>query len=650
MGSLALNASREKVQGAMANRSLGTAEANALDFASIMAGQLSAATADPAGAALAAPDEGQDVQVLAEDAPIEDELNPAVTDPAGALVPTPAPEVVVSMAQPWRPDAVAVPDASASTAAAPAEPLRADGVSKALVSPDGQDTDLPWARSVPGKTVPSDQVPAVLAESGKTADPANVAPAVLIPGANLSVTQTARGSARTVLDPLAPTVGMRLDSGKPVVTALAEQSAQPQATTSVTEQGVSQDEPRRSLPTPQTGGSMVGQPSLTSPVTQEPKKSEGAVGIPAPVIPTAPSDPSASTIDPAVLSNMPHAWSALQTEVRSTGTIDSARAQTSTVPSATRAEALPTALPTGLPLAFQRVATQVQDTQTPKRPARSDDASTAAFSRMRASAESKAASSTVAPAVMRPELDDDGRGKTFTTVATSLPNSAQPMPVEVLVPPVSRREDAVGASTAGLEQVHVSGVFQPTVTQAVQNEASAPQRHLQASMTQPMGSAGFTDELVGMVNIWVKDQAQQGPMTAELRLNPESMGPVQIRIEMDGSVARVDFAASQQETRLAIEATLNDLSQSLESSGIRLAGSEVSTDLGGRGESSTAAFAGSMDNRGGDQSSPQQSPGWAEQQAGIRQLSDAPDREGPLGMTTQGLPQRNGRSGLDLYA
>jgi flagellar hook-length control protein FliK len=91
-----------------------------------------------------------------------------------------------------------------------------------------------------------------------------------------------------------------------------------------------------------------------------------------------------------------------------------------------------------------------------------------------------------------------------------------------------------------------------------------------------MDSPAFTQALTDRVAFWVNGPAAEGQMTAELRLNPAEMGPVHIRIELDGQNAQIDFAAAAAETRQAIEASLGQLSAALEESGLKLSGGGVS--------------------------------------------------------------------------
>jgi flagellar hook-length control protein FliK len=100
--------------------------------------------------------------------------------------------------------------------------------------------------------------------------------------------------------------------------------------------------------------------------------------------------------------------------------------------------------------------------------------------------------------------------------------------------------------------------------------------HLTDTLPTPVNSPEFAQALSDKVGLWVKGAAQEGPMTAELRLNPAEMGPVHIRIELDGQTANVDFAAQALETRQAIEASLPMLSEALAQAGLSLSGGGVS--------------------------------------------------------------------------
>lgn len=170
-------------------------------------------------------------------------------------------------------------------------------------------------------------------------------------------------------------------------------------------------------------------------------------------------------------------------------------------------------------------------------------------------------------------------------------------------------------------------------------------RHESAALQQTVGTPAFTDELIGQVKVWVKQATDEGPMTAELHLNPADMGPVMVRIEVDGQVAQVNFAAQHAETRQAIEASLSMLSASLEEAGIQLSGSDVSD----QGTSSQQAWG--FDSRGDGQSR-QSSQAFAtaseQGQTGLRPQGDRVDddawRQTPVSRSASSA------TGLDLYA
>lgn len=116
----------------------------------------------------------------------------------------------------------------------------------------------------------------------------------------------------------------------------------------------------------------------------------------------------------------------------------------------------------------------------------------------------------------------------------------------------------------------------------VQGQGTEAARHYTGSLNTPVHSADFQQALADRVGMWISGPAASGPITAELRLNPTEMGPVQIRIVLEGQTAQVDFSAAQAETRQAIEASLPALSAQLEEAGLSLSGGGVSDQNAGQ--------------------------------------------------------------------
>jgi flagellar hook-length control protein FliK len=195
---------------------------------------------------------------------------------------------------------------------------------------------------------------------------------------------------------------------------------------------------------------------------------------------------------------------------------------------------------------------------------------------------------------------------------------------------------AVPTDTSALPEAASFGALMGQALQRTADGMSRPEAtHHTASLPTPLDSPEFPQAMADRIGLWVAGAAQDGPMTAEVRLNPAEMGPVHIRIELNGQTANVDFAAAALETRQAIEASLPRLSEALAEAGLSLSGGGVSdqpqqeawTQAQGQSDSGTGRSRGaSISGPGGLNA---QTPGGA----------DSPAR----------LP-RGQAGGLDLYA
>jgi flagellar hook-length control protein FliK len=105
-----------------------------------------------------------------------------------------------------------------------------------------------------------------------------------------------------------------------------------------------------------------------------------------------------------------------------------------------------------------------------------------------------------------------------------------------------------------------------TVTPAGTPVVAPGQTWIQTPVTQP----GFSDEVVVELVRRV-GQAEQGPQSLTLHLNPVEMGPVSVSIELQGRDARIEFGASEALTRQHLEAALPGLAQALLEEGVSLA-------------------------------------------------------------------------------
>jgi flagellar hook-length control protein FliK len=89
----------------------------------------------------------------------------------------------------------------------------------------------------------------------------------------------------------------------------------------------------------------------------------------------------------------------------------------------------------------------------------------------------------------------------------------------------------------------------------------------------PVGTRGWDTAMAASV-AW---QATEKVQEAQIKLNPPELGPVEVRLHMDGDKASVQFIAHSATTRAALEDAMPQLRDMLASSGLHLADSSVSS-------------------------------------------------------------------------
>jgi flagellar hook-length control protein FliK len=99
-------------------------------------------------------------------------------------------------------------------------------------------------------------------------------------------------------------------------------------------------------------------------------------------------------------------------------------------------------------------------------------------------------------------------------------------------------------------------------------DQSAP---VQAELKAPVGSSEFAPALGSQLSVMVRD----GVDHAQLKLNPAEMGPIEVRISLDGTQAQVDFSAAHAATRQALQDAVPALASALRENGLTLTGGGV---------------------------------------------------------------------------
>lgn len=173
----------------------------------------------------------------------------------------------------------------------------------------------------------------------------------------------------------------------------------------------------------------------------------------------------------------------------------------------------------------------------------------------------------------------------------------------------------------------------PTTTSLV-NAPSVPQLNAQ------LGTPEWQQQLGQQVMMFNR----QGLQTAELRLNPQDLGSIQIRMKIEDGQAQMHFVSGHSGVRAALEAAMPQLRTSLADSGINLSQSNVSSDNSQwqQQQQQQQAF-----QQSGQQSGSSQ--GNAASWAAFNGISSASASDAlPVPASLQQLA--NGKSGVDIFA
>ena len=149
---------------------------------------------------------------------------------------------------------------------------------------------------------------------------------------------------------------------------------------------------------------------------------------------------------------------------------------------------------------------------------------------------------------------DEGAVKAATEARDSLA-ALLPQP-----DPMAVQAGAVGAAANAL-QTPDQGVHQ-----------APPAAPAQATLPMTPQSPTFAPALGQQIDVWMKGGVQH----AEVQLSPQDLGPIRVRIEMEGAHARVHMSADVASTRDALQQAMPQLSEQLGQVGLSLTGGGVS--------------------------------------------------------------------------
>lgn len=126
-------------------------------------------------------------------------------------------------------------------------------------------------------------------------------------------------------------------------------------------------------------------------------------------------------------------------------------------------------------------------------------------------------------------------------------------------------------STPSLDAGSAAGLADPRATQ----RSAPPERVGGATpapeIRSPLGTTAWADELGSRVT-WMVERGEQ---VASLKLSPEHLGPLEVRIAVREGETSIWFGAAQADTRAALEQSLPRLREMLGASGLSLANAGV---------------------------------------------------------------------------
>lgn len=181
---------------------------------------------------------------------------------------------------------------------------------------------------------------------------------------------------------------------------------------------------------------------------------------------------------------------------------------------------------------------------------------------------------TPAPLTTRPVVASDAPG--IDDIVAELKLAREPASRERLsIFTNAQTLDAVSAQPASLIDAPPTQIEALHVAAAPIEPASARPAAYDAAIARtvhaPVGSQQWADEIGARLTM----MAEAGKQTASLRLSPEHLGPLEIRIAINDDHASVWFGAAHADTRAAIEHALPRLRELFEASGMSLADAGV---------------------------------------------------------------------------
>lgn len=153
------------------------------------------------------------------------------------------------------------------------------------------------------------------------------------------------------------------------------------------------------------------------------------------------------------------------------------------------------------------------------------------------------------------------------TLSTAQQGDASGTAAPAVRPPAPPAADAVAASATSARAPEVASAAPAADAPAPATTAA----YAEARLSPHPGSPQFAPALGQQIQVFVREGIQH----ARLHLNPEDMGPISVRISVDGDAAKIMLTAEMATTRQTLEQAMPVLASSLREEGLTLMGGGV---------------------------------------------------------------------------
>ena len=161
---------------------------------------------------------------------------------------------------------------------------------------------------------------------------------------------------------------------------------------------------------------------------------------------------------------------------------------------------------------------------------------------------------------------------------------------------------AAGSAAGATPEVPDGAIQAPQPLAAARPPQAAPAL---PPLSLPAQAGESFDDGFGARIAWM---AEQRLGHAEIRLNPERVGPIDVRVQLDGDQVRAEFNSASTEVRQAIEASLPRLRELLGQHGLQLGQADVGAGQPGRDGDAARSGRGERSGAAGESDAPGQAP------------------------------------------